>query len=270
VRRPHSVSPARIGQPSERSARESSSSSDAATERGPAVVTGAAGGVGRSVVAALLDLGLETIVIGRTESSLRSLETASSGHVRPHVMDVRDEAAWHKFVNSLDVPVGVLVTAAGTSLREDFVATSPQQWRDLFDLNVFASLLAVRAVLPGMLAAGWGRVVLVSSGGARIGLRMRTIYSASKGAIEAFTRSLALEVAGSGVTVNALAPGILDTESTREWFAANPDIRAAALQRIPEGRFGDASEMMAAVQFIVRSTYLQGSVVVVDGGWTIE
>jgi NAD(P)-dependent dehydrogenase (short-subunit alcohol dehydrogenase family) len=120
-----------------------------------------------------------------------------------------------------------------------------------------------------MIARRFGRIVVVSSAGARIGLVDRVVYTATKGALESFTRSLGVEVGGTGVTVNAVAPGVMPTRVSAKWLADNPALAEQTLSGIPEGRVGQAEELEAAFSFLLSSTYSQGSTVSVDGGWSV-
>jgi NAD(P)-dependent dehydrogenase (short-subunit alcohol dehydrogenase family) len=234
------------------------------------VVTGGASAIGAAATRALLELGYEVILVGR---SSERLETARSGYpesVRTFAMDVTEGEDWARLTDATSVwgTVRALVCVAGVAVRAPFIDSDPLDWDAMWRTNVVGALLGVRSVLPMMRGDG-GRIILVSSAGARIGLEDRAVYSATKGALEAFVRSLAVEVAGSGITVNAIAPGAMPTESSQAWLSANPGIEKATLAEIPEGRFGKAPELQPAFRFLLSSPYSQGSTVTVDGGWSI-
>ncbi len=237
-----------------------------------AVVTGGGGTIGRVAVKVLLDLGAGPVfVCGRGADALAETAAVDPDRVRPTVMDVGDEKSWIRFGRERDAQgqtVGALVTAAGINRRGPFDGGSVEDWEALWRTNVLGTLLPVRQFLPGMVRARFGRVVLVSSIGGHRALPDRAVYSATKGAVEAFGRSVAAEVGGSGVTVNTLAPGVFPTQLTKAWLAGSPDRRQEMLTRILEGRFGEASELEQAFRFLFASTYTQGSVVDVDGGWS--
>jgi 2-hydroxycyclohexanecarboxyl-CoA dehydrogenase len=234
-------------------------------------VTGGGSAIGAAAVRALLAAGASVVVTGRTQERLDEVAALDAQRVRTFAMDVGDEAAWDRlaaFGGEAGAP-GAIVAVAGVAYRGPFVESRPEEWDAMWRTNVVGAMLAARTFLPEMTARGYGRVVLVSSAGARIGLADRAAYTATKGALESFVRSLAVEVAGSGVTVNAVSPGAMPTPASRAWLDANPQLAEQTLAAIPEGRFGDAAELEAAFAFVLSASYCQGSTVTVDGGWTI-
>lgn len=237
-----------------------------------AVVTGGGGGIGAVAAHVLADLGADVVVCGRKPDRLQRVSGERPERIRPFPMDVTHTHDWQRLrgwiASELPATATVLVTAAGMNHRRPFLSSTPEQWRDLWQTNVVGTMLAAQTFLPDMQEAGFGRIVVISSAGARIGLTERIAYSATKGAVEAFARGLAAEVGRTGVTVNCLAPGAMPTELNSQWLDARPDIREEIVRSVPAGRLGEPAELAAAIRFLATSTYSQGSTVAVDGGWT--
>jgi NAD(P)-dependent dehydrogenase (short-subunit alcohol dehydrogenase family) len=231
------------------------------------LVTGGAGGLGSVAVRTLLDMGAdEVLVVGRTLASLEAIRATAPERISIHAMDVADREAWPAIA---DRRVDVLIPAAGTSFRVPFLEATFDMWDSMLQTNVVGTMLAARTFLPGMIERGWGRLILISSSATAAALPGRAIYAGTKAALEAWARVIATEVGGTGVLVNCVAPGMFPTDLTRAWLAANPDAAEAIRVSIPERRFGDPEELATAFRFLVETTYAQGSVLRIDGGWTI-
>jgi NAD(P)-dependent dehydrogenase (short-subunit alcohol dehydrogenase family) len=237
-----------------------------------ALVTGGGGAIGRVAVDTLLALDVdEVIVTGRRQALLDEACAVAPGRISSHRMDVREEAEWVRFMAKLLADsrrIDILIASAGVAYRAPFLNGRTRDWEEMWRTNVLGSLLAVRHLLPSMLEQGWGRMVLISSAAAHIGLPGRAVYGATKGAIEAFTRALAAEVGDRGVLVNSLAPGMFATAMTQSWLEANPATATAIRGTIPVHRFGRLEELADAFRFLLATTYMQGASLRVDGGWT--
>jgi NAD(P)-dependent dehydrogenase (short-subunit alcohol dehydrogenase family) len=230
-----------------------------------ALVTGGAGGLGSVAVRTLLQLGADDVlVVGRTQSKLDAFKAQFAERVSIEAFDVTDPTAWERFG---DRRLDVLIPCAGAAYRVPFIETGYEDWRKMIDTNLLGTMLAVRAVLPGMVEHNWGRIILISSVAATIGLPGRAVYGGTKAALEAWARALAAEVGGHNVLINCLAPGMFPTELTVSWLKANPEIAESIRGQIPEKRFGDPEELADAYRFLLETTYAQGSVLHVDGGW---
>jgi NAD(P)-dependent dehydrogenase (short-subunit alcohol dehydrogenase family) len=232
-----------------------------------ALVTGGAGGLGSVAVRTLLEMGAEDVlVVGRTQSTLDAFKARFPGRVSIQAFDTADPEAWKAFA---DRPIDILIPAAGVAHREPFLDSTVEHWQDMLNVNTVGTMLAVKTLLPGMITRGWGRIILVSSVAASIGLPGRAVYSASKAALEAWARALAAEIGSKGVLINCVAPGMFPTELTASWLAANPALAESIRNGIPERRFGDPEELAAAFRFLLETTYAQGSVLHIDGGWGV-
>lgn len=223
-----------------------------------ALVTGASRGIGADVAAHLAAAGHRVLGVSRSGTA--------PGGVEPVSCDVRDAGALAGAVRDLaEGRVDVLVAAAGVAPAGLAARGSEVDWCLAVDTNLTGSFHAARAVLPGMLARRWGRIVLVSSVLAARGGTGLSAYGAAKAGVEGLTRSLAREVAGRGVTVNAVAPGFIDTAMTA---GLAPGTREGYLMQIPAGRLGEVAEVTAVIAFLAspQSSYVTGAVVPVDGG----
>ena len=239
-----------------------------------AVVTGASRGIGRACAEALAGAGWKVAIGYRTsdfdaKDALGAIEDAG-GSAMTIRLDTLDESsvtdAFKEVADGLGAVTG-LVNNAGYSKDGLLITYSLEELERTLDTNVRGTYLCTRAALRGMLRARWGRIVNLSSAVALHGNAGQTAYAASKSAIVGVTKSLAREVGAKGITVNALCPGLLDTEMTSH---LTDTARAYYLDQTPLGRMARLEEVAAVVRFLMsdEASYVNGVALPVDGGLT--
>jgi NAD(P)-dependent dehydrogenase (short-subunit alcohol dehydrogenase family) len=241
------------------------------------LVTGASRGIGAAVAARLSADGHRVALLGRDADALDRVGSALPGPAMTLPADVTDPAAVEAALERLEGawgPVEVLVSNAGAGTAAPLVDTTDDDWARMLDLNLTAPFRLVRRVLPAMTAAGWGRIVVVASVVAKRGEAQVAAYSAAKHGVLGLVRAAAAEVARTGVTVNAVCPGYVDTpmtDATVEGIAARAgrspaDARAMLARRQPIGRLVDPAEVAEAVAFCLVNAAVTGQGINVDGG----
>jgi 2-hydroxycyclohexanecarboxyl-CoA dehydrogenase len=245
--------------------------------RGKAIlVTGAARGIGRAIAGRLAEEGCAVGVLdldhAGADAAAEALR-ASGARACALGCDLREAAAVERAVAACESALGPLfglVNNAGWDRAADFVDTDPAFWRQVIDVNLYGPLHATRAVLPGLLDRGAGRVVSIASDAGRVGSSGEAVYSACKGGIIAFTRSLAREVARRGVTLNCVSPGPTDTALLA---AVDPSgrLQPALARAIPMGRLGRPDDIPGAVAFLLSDDagFVTGQTLSVSGGLTM-
>jgi 2-hydroxycyclohexanecarboxyl-CoA dehydrogenase len=196
----------------------------------------------------------------------------SGGQATAAAVDVSDRSQVDQAVQAARDefgPVGILVTSAALSRREPFEEMSAESWQQIIDVNLTGTFHCAQAVIGDMTAAGWGRVVLISSSSAQRGAPRMTHYAASKGGVIAFGKALALEFAARGVTVNNIAPSVIDTPMVAQQQAAGVSPANEVMARgVPVGRMGTGDDIAAACLYLVseEASYVTGQTVSVNGG----
>ncbi len=239
-----------------------------------AVVTGAARGIGRACAEALAAAGWRVAIGYRTsdaeaKEALGAIERAGGIGAVVHIDTVEEGSVRDAFARVAEElgPVTGLVNNAGFS-QDGLLLRYPMDVFDrTMDTNVRGAFLATQAALRTMLRARWGRIVNVSSAVALRGNAGQTAYAASKSALVGFTRSLAREVGAKGITVNAVCPGLVDTDMTSH---LTEQARAFYVEQTPLGRTARLEEVAAVVRFLMseEASYVNGAVIPVDGGLT--
>lgn len=249
--------------------------SGAATSRAPgprrALITGASGDIGAAICRRLAETGLELIVhshrAGERAQALVEQLRARGARAEAVSFDITDAAAARAVLEPLvaERPIQVLVNSAG--IHEDAVLAgmSREQWHRVIDVSLHGFFNVTQPLLLPMIHSRWGRIVSLSSVAALIGNRGQVNYAAAKGALISATRALALEVATRGITVNAVAPGIIESTMTQPLFNAE-----AIARLVPMQRAGNVADVAAVVAFLVAESagYITGQVVSVNGGMT--
>lgn len=237
-----------------------------------ALVTGASRGIGLAAAAALAGAGAEVTLVARSEPDLESACAAiraRGGLCDALVLDVTDPAAVDSALAQRG-PFQVLVNNAGMNRPLALAELSPEDLDAIFDLNVKAAFYVSRAVTRALTAAGLpGSIINVSSQMGHVGGPRRTMYCASKHALEGMTKALAWELGRQAIRVNTLCPTFLETDMTRAMFA-EPTFRNWVLERIALGRLGQLEDIGGAIVFLAcdASSLVTGSALMLDGGWT--
>jgi 3-hydroxybutyrate dehydrogenase len=243
-----------------------------------ALITGGGTGIGAAIAARLSEMGARITVVGRRPEPLEEVADGLDG-AQPVPFDVTDEAAVMEGLKSATErfgPVDVLINNAGAADSSPFTRTTPDAWRAMLDVNLTGVFLMSRAVLPGMVERGWGRIVSIASTAGLKGYAYVAAYCAAKHGVIGMTRSLALEVAQKGVTVNAVCPGYTETELLSESVenivdktgVSEDEARAQLLESNPQGRFVSPEEVAEAATWLMSSNAgaITGQAIVVAGG----
>ncbi len=233
-----------------------------------ALVTGGSRGIGKAIALALANAGAGVAVNYRE----RAEEAASvvdaihriGGRAVAIAADVSIASSVQSMISTTKAqlgPIDILVNNAGIALTRGLDDITEEDFDRTIAVNLKSAFLCTQAVLPHMRARRWGRIINISSIGARIGARSSSVaYGAAKAGLEGLTRAYALRLAPEGVTVNAIAPGLIDTEMGK------PLIEAGVAAHIPVGRVGTGDDIAQAVLLLVQDSYITGQTLAVNGG----
>ena len=243
-----------------------------------ALVTGGSRGLGFAMAAGLASAGADVMLVSRNRTEAEAAAARIAAEFGRRALADAADVTVPEQVDALFAAadralgkVDILIHSAGINIRGPIAELTPEQFDDVMRVNVRGTWLCCRAALPGMRALKWGRIINLASALGLIGLAGRTPYTASKGAVVQMTRTLAIEAAADGVTANAICPGpfltemnmsIADTEDGQKFV-----VGATALKR-----WGRLEEIQGAAIFLAgdAASYVTGSALVVDGGWTAQ
>ena len=231
-----------------------------------ALVTGAGSGIGEAVARGLHAEGADVLLADVRAESVEAIAAELGERATPLTLDVRDEQAVRSAAADLDVLANVAGIGSTTSAPE----TALDTWEDVFAVNARGTFLCCKHAIPSMVARGGGSIVNMGSVGGLVGLRNRAAYCASKGAVVALTRALAIDHVADAVRVNAVCPGTVDSPWVRRLVDDLGESLGALRARQPMGRLGTPDEVATAVLYLASddAAFVTGTAFVIDGGLT--
>lgn len=246
-------------------------------DRKVAVITGASKGLGKAMALALGAAGAKVALVSRNLAQLNQVAAAvkdAGGEARAFQADVSEESAVRTLERDVTAAFGkvhILINNAGINIRKPIVEFTLEEWHRVMDTNLTSVFLMCRSFIPHMKGTGYGRVINMASTMAHTSLAARTAYSASKTAILGITRALALELAGDGITANAISPGPFGTEMNTA-LMQNPEINQQFISKIPLGRWGRVEEVGQLALYLCSEDagFITGTDILIDGGWCAQ
>jgi NAD(P)-dependent dehydrogenase (short-subunit alcohol dehydrogenase family) len=240
-----------------------------------ALITGAATGLGQAIAVALAQNGAQVAISDKREQSLEKTESLIAMHSRTAfkiALDVRDLGQIKEGVAAVEnhfQRVDILVNNAGINRPAPAEEVNAENWEDHFHTNVRGGFFAAQAVAKGMKARNWGRIIFISSQSGLIGIPGQPVYCATKGAIIQLVRTLGLEWAKHGITVNSIAPTFVETNLTRKRLQ-NPEFLRFVLGKIPSAKLAQPEHIAAAAVYLAseEASMVNCETHLVDGGWT--
>jgi NAD(P)-dependent dehydrogenase (short-subunit alcohol dehydrogenase family) len=240
-----------------------------------ALITGASRGLGRAMAVSLGAAGAQVILCARDKEQLqltaRMVDQAGGKALTRelNVTDEREVAQLDEWVKAEVGQVDILINNAGMNLRKQLTEFTLEEWRRVLDTNLTSVFLMCRAFVPHMKGRGYGRVINMTSIMSHVSLPQRTAYSASKAALIGLTKSLALELATEGITVNGISPGPFGTEMNQA-IMQNEELNQQFISKIPVGRWGRVEEIGQLALYLCsdHAGFITGTDILIDGGWT--
>jgi NAD(P)-dependent dehydrogenase (short-subunit alcohol dehydrogenase family) len=242
-----------------------------------ALVTGAGRGIGRAVAVRLSKEGHRVVLTARNRAELEETSSCCPGETLVQPADITSPGAVERLFSEVESRWGrvdILIASAGAGSSASIARTTDEQWQRMLDLNLTAPFRCIRRAVPGMVERGYGRIVVVASVAAKRGEPYVSAYTASKHGILGVVRSAAAELATTGVTVNAVCPGYVDTPMTEQTIAdisnrtgrSREEARAILAAKQPNGRLVSVEEVAEAVWFCVANGAVTGQGINIDGG----
>jgi 3-oxoacyl-[acyl-carrier protein] reductase len=240
-----------------------------------AIITGAGRGIGAATACAFARHGAQVALLDRDGAGVAGTAKSiglAGGEALPFTVDVTDAFAVERLMDRIVEDWGrldVLVNNAGVVHDAPLADVTDEEWTETLDTNLRAAMVCARAAVPHMIERGCGRILSAASVVARKGSFGQTCYAASKGGVVALTRTWARELGPKGITANAVAPGLIDTETLK---GIPEEEMAALVARLPAGRLGRADEVAAVYLFLASdlASFMNGAVVGVDGGLLLQ
>lgn len=236
------------------------------------MVTGSTRGIGRAIAEALAGAGAKVAVIGRDQTRAGQAAGDIGNGAKGFACDVTSEESVNAAVAAIEKDLGVidiLVNNAGVTKDNIFLRLADADWDVVLEANLKGAFRTIRAASRGMMKKRWGRIINISSVVGLIGNKGQANYAASKAGLLGLTKSMARELASRGITVNAIAPGFIETDMTS---ALTPEQREALARQIPLERLGKPEDVAAAVLFLASDggAYITGQTLTVDGGMVMQ